>query len=126
VLAACNERSAASEGLRLAALSRVLARLAGQQALVEQVVAKICGGELDRADAALLKFSACEAAQAAIECAADALDDDAEPLLAERVQQSLRDCRIFSVFAGASEMMRDVYSASLLPSIRLGAWGADV
>jgi alkylation response protein AidB-like acyl-CoA dehydrogenase len=109
----------------LDALSCQLARLEGQRALIEQILAASCCGRSDRNDAALLKFSACEVAQDAIECAADAAAEHADAGLALQMQGRLRDCRIFSVFAGASEMMRDAYSAGLLPRIRLGAWGYD-
>ena len=107
---------------RLDSLLDHLALLAGQRALIDEVLVGTATDPVDRDDASLLKFSACEAAQAAIEAAADALRDDDPERLVERTTAALRDSRIFSVFAGASELMRDAYSTSLLPRLRLGAW----
>jgi butyryl-CoA dehydrogenase len=104
-----------------------LARVEGRRALAYHVIEKTTRGELERTDAAMLKYAACETAQRAIEVAADALE--CLPVSTEttvHVTRALRDSRIFSVFAGTSEMMRDTYAASLLPRIRMGVWGRDV
>jgi alkylation response protein AidB-like acyl-CoA dehydrogenase len=104
-----------------------LALIEGQRACTYDVIAATLTGALDRNDAAMLKYSACEAAQRAIEGAANVVGErPCSRELEAHVTRALRDSRIFSVFAGSSEMMRDVHSASLLPRIRLGIWSHDV
>lgn len=110
-----------------AALFAQLALIEGQRACTYEIIDATRTGTLDRNDAAMLKYSACEAAQHAIECAADVVAErTSDRQLEAHVTRALRDSRIFSVFAGSSEMMRDVHSASLLPRIRLGVWSYDV
>ncbi|WP_316179303.1 acyl-CoA dehydrogenase [Bradyrhizobium sp. SZCCHNRI1009] len=84
--------------------------------LCGEVADALCRGEQAMMDCWLAKFAVCGAATAAIECCARHLTDVKDRAWIEGV---LCDARVLTIFAGASDVMRDLYSARLATRFKL-------
>ena len=95
-----------------------LAKLDALRCWVAAAAQSIVTGERDYAKAGLVKFAGSEAAQEAIECAAEAIERFSELCDEPRYTCALRDTRVFTVFAGTNETLRELVGASVAARAR--------
>jgi acyl-CoA dehydrogenase len=95
------------------------ARLDALHALTAETAQSIARGERGHVPAALAKLAACEAAQEALECAAEVVGHGEPHWDEPEYVRALRDARVFTVFAGTTETLRELVGASIAGRARL-------
>lgn len=104
-------------------LERELQRLDGCENLCRSIVAKVAAGERVVEDAWLLKSSVCEIAYDAMETVAAEVGSRPHVNWIDRLRI---DARVFTIFAGASDVMRDLYGSRLAGRFRVKSRAVDM
>lgn len=111
----------AGEGPGSERLLSWLARLDAMLCLASDTAQTVVRGERDYVRAGLLKFAGCEATQEALECAAEVIGQFSDLAGEPTYTRALRDARVFTVFAGTTETLRELVGASIAARARLAS-----